>query len=161
MNSTNPLYSVLFVCTANLVRSPMAEALFSRMLEADGVRADWRVESAGTWARPGKKVPPETLKVMAEQQIDLSGHRSRVVSAEMLREFSLILVMEPGHKEALMVEFPEVSARVYLLTEMAGKRNAVEDPAGGTPEEYMFTAAELKDLLAKGRARIEILAGKT
>lgn len=160
MLPSNPHYSVLFVCTANLVRSPMAAGLFAHMLAAEGVSSDWRVESAGTWTHPGYKSPLEVRDVMAERQIDLSGHRSRSVSAELLREFSLILVMEPGHKEALRVEFPEVGARVFLLSEMVGKRAAVGDPVGGTYADYQHTAAELEILLKSGRERLETLAKK-
>ena len=161
MDRSKPSCSVLFVCTANLVRSPMAAALFSHILEEEGSREDWRIESAGTWARPGLKSPVEILKIMAERQIDLSEHRSRIVSAEMLREFALILVMEPGHKEAMRAEFPEAAGRIFLLAEMVGKHSTVEDPVGGTSADYMYTAAELEQLLVRGKGRIETLAGKT
>jgi len=90
------MHSVLLVCTANICRSPMAEALLrARLGEA---AADWRIESAGTWALEGEGAAPRAIKVLKARGIDLSQHRSRVVDASLLNRARLVLVMEKGHK---------------------------------------------------------------
>src|SRR5438105_3004745 len=103
--------SILFVCTANQIRSPIAAALFKDMLINSGQAEGWRVESAGTWAQDGLPASGAAQRVMRELNIDLSQHRSRCVTRDLLAGFDLILVMEHGHKEALCVEFPAVADR--------------------------------------------------
>jgi protein-tyrosine-phosphatase len=148
--------SVLFVCTANMCRSPLAEGLFLKKLgeEKDG----WRVESAGTWATEGTPASQKSLQVLTERGVDLSHHRAKVVSRELMGEFALILVMEEGQKEALRVEFPEYKDRVFLLSEMIGEYYEIDDPVGRDLEDYRLTAEEIDYILEKGFDTISRLA---
>ncbi len=148
--------SVLFVCTANLNRSPMAMALLRSRVANSG--EEWRIESAGTWALEGMPLNEKTQQVLAERGAEIRNHRSRIVTREMLRSFNLILTMEPGQKEALRLEFPEVADRVYLLSEMIGLTFSIADPVGGTLEEYRATAAEIDRILNDGLEKIYQLA---
>ncbi len=145
--------AVLFVCTANQCRSPMAEAMFRRLLEEHGLTG-WRVESAGTWTQDGIPATNFAQEAMRARGLDISAHRSREVSADLLRQFDLILTMEEGHKEALRFEFPDVADRVFLLSEMADKAFEIEDPVGKPLEEYRRTADEIHALLKAGLDRI-------
>lgn len=86
--------------------------------------------------------------------LDLSEYRSQCVSWELLCQFNLILVMEYGHKEALRVEFPELTDRIFLLNEMVGLNEEVREPYGGTMADYYDTARELDQILTKGIERI-------
>ena len=147
--------SVLFICTANICRSPMAVALFRERLKQ--MRPDWkewRVESAGTWAFEGEMASAYSQQVMAEKGLDISRHRSRQVTGEMLQDFNLILTMEVGQKEALQVEFPTLARRVFLLSEMAGRVEAVEDPYGSSIADYQEAAKQMDAILEKGMLRI-------
>jgi protein-tyrosine-phosphatase len=144
--------SVLFVCTANIIRSPMAMAIFRARLGP--AAAHWRIESAGTWAVEGEPAANRARYVMQARGLSLNDHSSRVVTRGMLRQFNLILTMERGQKEALQAEFPEVARRVYLLSEMAGTDTDVRDPIGGMTVDFEDTALELERLIDRGFERI-------
>ncbi len=148
--------SLLFVCTANICRSPMAMALFTSKVEKDTL--DWRVESAGTWAMEGIPASINSQQAINDFDIDLSNHLSRPVDNILLDEFDLILVMEQGHKEALKVEYPKVSERVYLLYEMIGFKRDVHDPYGGRLVDYTETADEINQIITEGMAKIKEIA---
>lgn len=151
--------SVLFVCTANRIRSPMAAAILMRLLQScDPNWKNWRIESAGTWTKPNLPPMPNALQAMQQRNLDISQHRSRPVSREILNQFHLILTMESGHKEALQVEFPEVARRVFMLSEMAGLQKNIPDPIGGKKEEYEKTAGAIEQMLVDGCQKIIELA---
>ncbi len=113
------MFQILFVCTANVYRSPLAAAFFAQKVQADGQSKDWIVESAGTWAIPGQSIPSFLLESAGRLDVDLRGHLTRPVDPLLLDQSDLILVMEKGQKEALRAEFPSIQGKVYLLSEMA------------------------------------------
>ncbi|HEC34541.1 MAG TPA: low molecular weight protein arginine phosphatase, partial [Chloroflexi bacterium] len=135
--------TVLFVCTGNLCRSPMAAALLQARLVQDPARRGWRVLSAGVWAEDGLPASPGAVMAMAERGLDLGDHRSCQVTEPLMREADLILGMTAHHVEALRLAFPQAADRVRLLAEMAGESHGVADPYGLSPVEYRATAAEL------------------
>jgi protein-tyrosine-phosphatase len=133
----------------------MAAALFRARLRQ--VRPDWQewqVDSAGTWGIDGEAASKNSCVVMAERGLDIEGHRSRIVNAEMLERYTLILTMEPGHKEALQVEFPSLANRVFLLSEMDGHIASISDPYGGPLKLYQDAAVKIDLMIERGMARI-------
>ncbi len=153
--------SVLFVCTANICRSPMAAALLLARIQKERADwEDWQIGSAGTWGLEGEMAAKNSRLVMAERGLDISAHRAQTVTAEMLMRYKLILTMEPGQKEALQVEFPTIADRVFLLSEMEGGSSAVADPYGGPVEGYRETAEKIDQILARGMTRIIALASE-
>ena len=151
------MFSILFVCTANICRSPMAMGLLRNMVkdQAD----EWTIELAGTWAPEGEPAAQRTQMVLRELGIDLQDHLSRQVNREMLSRFNLILVMERGHKEALQIEFPQIAERVYLLSEMVDANFEIQDPIGMSSSDFMLTRAEISQILTTGLDKISKLAG--
>lgn len=120
---------ILFVCTGNLYRSPLAEAFFRQRVEENGIQNDWEISSAGTWTKPNQPAPPDLLTAAERYGLDLKLHRTRMVDAELLSAQDLIVVMEGSHKEALSVEFPSIRSRLVLFMELAaGEAGDVPDP---------------------------------
>ena len=121
--------SILFVCTANRYRSPIAEACFKDELIKRGQEQGWDVLSAGTWTMDGLPAMPDAILEAREFGLDIQGHRSQAVTADMLQRADLILVMERGQKEALQIEFQAHRQKVALLTEVAeGNSYDIADP---------------------------------
>ncbi len=152
--------TVLMVCTGNICRSPMAEVLLQARLARDGTRQDWQVGSAGVWTVDGRPASEHAVGVMAQRGIDLSAHRSRNITREMMSQADLVLAMTRSHTEALGAAFPAHSRKVYLLGEMVGQMRDIADPYGGTRQEYAYTAKELEQLIADGYERIVALVEK-
>lgn len=148
---------IIFVCTANRYRSPIAQACFRRELSLHNRADQWQVLSAGTWAVDGMPAASEAIHQASRLGLDISGHRSQIITPELVRTADLIIVMERGHQEALQIEFPDSAYKVRLLSEAAtGNSYNVPDPAvsgsdDGVPEE-------ISGLIHNGFDRICILA---
>ncbi len=153
--------SILFVCTANICRSPIAMGLLSNMLEEKQIDGEWQIESAGTWGLDGDPAAAGSQAVMNNLGIDISEHRARRVDYDLLRSYDLILTMENGHKEALCMEFPDFSDRIYMLSEMAGEKSDIDDPYGGAYSGYEQAAEDIQSYLEDGFDRIIQLASQT
>lgn len=122
--------SVLFVCTGNTCRSPMAEALLRETLARRGLTG-FSVASAGLAAYPGDPATPEAVAVLGELGIDHSGHRSRSWTADLLSAHDLILTMERAHKDSILRRYPDAAGKVFTLKEFASggaEEGDIEDP---------------------------------
>lgn len=149
--------SILFVCTGNQYRSPIAAGYLKRLLRDRGF-AGWQVDSAGTWAVPGQRLRPDATRAASRLGLELAEHAIRVVDEPMLSNFDLVLVMEKGHKEALNAEFPTSRDRVFLLSEMLGGRPFnIPDPAL-SPSDTESTLRDMCEVIERGLPRITELA---
>ncbi len=149
---------VLLVCTANICRSPVAEGLLRQQLAARKMN-DWSVSSAGTWAIDARPPARYSIQLMAERDIDISGHIAQIVDEALMEQADLVLCMEQGHVEALKVEFGQAAPKVHLLSEMRGGAGYdVEDPIGKDIEQYRRMMDELSLLLEEGLPTILDLA---
>jgi protein-tyrosine phosphatase len=141
-------HCVLFVCTANRFRSPIAEAAFRRILQEKGTENNWIVGSAGSWAENDLPPQPSVEWIKEKLGLDLSEHLSKSVSRELFEQFNLIIVMEKGQKEALQAEYPDVSKRIFMLTELTkGPVYNIPDPISNPEESYYEVAQEIIRLI--------------
>jgi protein-tyrosine phosphatase len=150
--------NILIVCTANICRSPMGEAILKKLVAAREDADQWHIESAGTWAIAGSAPAFLSKYVMELMGLDISTHRSQPVSLALLKNFDLILTMENEHKKWLTTQFREFAQRIFMLSEMVGVEEDIADPIGGELSDYAETAQLLDRLLTDGLERINQLA---
>lgn len=154
--------SILFVCTANICRSPIASALFRAIISGEADASNWEIDSAGTWAVEGKPAAEYSQAVVKALGHDLSTHRSKSITMEMLGSYDLILVMEAFHKEALIAEFPAHKGKIFQLSELTGRKFDVRDPYGSDIEDYRDTAKLINGILREGLPKLrELLANNS
>jgi protein-tyrosine-phosphatase len=150
--------SILFVCTANRFRSPLAAAFLTKALGEMGITESWRIGSAGTWATPGQPVLQTVSDAAQGFGIDLSAHRSDRVSRRLLSEYDLVLVMQASQKEALASEFPELEERVYLFSDVVERRSYDIPDSQVSEQGVQEIAVELEALIRRGLNYICVLA---
>ena len=141
---------VLFVCTANVCRSPMAAAIFNALAEDNGLTA--HAESAGVAALVDQPISSNAEAVLQEIGVPSKDHPgARQVSEEMLEEADLVLTMGPRHTATLRRKFEEFAPKVRALPEYAGNDSGHEeipDPYGGPLIAYRASVQQLLGLIA-------------
>ena len=155
--------TILFICTGNVCRSPMAEALFRR---AAAGRGEFRVFSAGLGAVDGQPPTAHSVAAMRELGMDISGQRSRMLTADLVRQADYIFGMTHSHVDAIALLYPPAAEKTFLLREFDDTLEEFEkdisDPIGGTYEVYENCRDQIEQGIAsllKFMEQHEILSG--
>src|SRR5436190_15704437 len=130
--------TILFVCTGNVCRSPMAEGLFRHAARG---RGDFCVLSAGVGAIEGQPPSAYAVQALKELGIDISQQRSRMLTADVVNQADYIFGMTHGHVDAINLLYPQAAEKTFLLREFDETLDVFEkdisDPIGGSYEVYL------------------------
>ncbi|ADL52753.1 low molecular weight protein arginine phosphatase [Clostridium cellulovorans] len=134
--------NILFVCTGNTCRSCMAEAIFNKINDVEGLIA----YSAGVSAIPDSSISKNaSLSLKNNLDVELIDRKAVQVNKRLVDSSDLILTMTSRHKEFLLSYFPEVSEKTFTLKEFSESDDEVSDPYGGNLDIYHRTFMQLKD----------------
>src|SRR5216117_3889781 len=141
--------TILFVCTGNVCRSPMAEGLFRQAVKG---RGDFCVLSAGVGAIEGQPPSAYAVQALGELGIDISQQRSRMLTADVVNEADYIFGMTHGHVDAVNLLYPHATEKTFLLREFDETLDVFEkdisDPIGGSYEIYLNCRDQIEQGIA-------------
>jgi len=141
--------TILFICTGNICRSPMAEGLFRHATRG---RDEYRVVSAGLGAIDGQPPSAHSVAAMKELDIDISRQRSRMLTAELVKQADLILGMTHSHVDTVTLLYPQAADKTFLLREFDDTLDTFEkdisDPIGGSYDVYLNCRDQIEQGIA-------------
>jgi protein-tyrosine phosphatase len=140
---------IVFVCTGNTCRSPMAEAVFKHTLAerlgctvADLLAHGYAIRSAGVATSDGNPASAEAVAVLRDWRIDLAGHRSQVARAEMIAAADDVICMTRNHLLTIVSRYPVLPGSMRLL---CGADGDLDDPIGGSDAVYRACATKVRE----------------
>lgn len=141
------MYTVLFICTANICRTPMAVALLRDRIRREGLEHRIDVLSAGTWAIDGAPPAEFSAAVCRENDLDCGDHAARAVDLNLLNRANVVLCMTTEHQADLTQIFPHFRTKIFTLREFAHptrpERMSIQDPYGRAIDHYRTAFREI------------------
>src|SRR5437899_9459364 len=141
--------AILFVCTGNVCRSPMAEGLFRHAVKG---RNDFRVLSAGVGAVEGQPPSEHAVQALRELGIDISKQRSRMLTGELVQQADYIFGMTHSHVDAVALLYPHAAEKTFMLREfdetLDNYEADISEPIGGSYEVYLNCRDQIEQGIA-------------
>lgn len=147
------MLKMLFVCTGNTCRSPMAEAFFNLLAQQRGLPA--RAFSAGL-SVSNHKASDSAIQAAAEYGAELSSHRPQSLTQCMVNDADLILTMTEDYKRNVEMNYPSAQGKTWTLLQFIGEQGDIDDPYGGSLEEYRKCARQLWEAVSKVIDRLQM-----
>ena len=139
--------NILFICTGNTCRSPLAAEIGRVMAEDRGL--DYTFSSAGIYADIGCFASMGSIDAAQAFGGDLSYHQATSLTEDMIEDADLVLTMTQGHKNTLVLKHPQYKDKIFTIKEYAGESGDIDDPFGQGVEVYNQVAEEIAGLLNK------------
>ncbi len=138
---------VVFVCTGNICRSPMAEYMFRDHIM--NTHPNWKVVSAGTRGIDGAPASRNGVKALKEISIDMKNHRSQPITRELVDRARLLVVMTSAHRDELLERYPDAAEKIHLLKSFdpASDGGDIMDPIGLSLDVYRYIRDEISNAL--------------
>jgi RpiB/LacA/LacB family sugar-phosphate isomerase len=160
--------TILFICTGNICRSPMAEGIFRQAIQG---RGNYRVVSAGLGAMEGQPPSAHAVDAVKELGIDISNQRSRMLSPALVAQADYIFGMTHSHVDTVMLLYPQAAEKTFLLREFDDTLDPFEkdisDPIGGSYDIYVNCRDQIEQGIVslmrfvEGEGADRAMSGKT
>ena len=142
------MYKITIVCTANICRSPMGEAILWNLVKQNHMEDKIEVLSAGLLGIEGERASDLAVTVAHEHGLNLEDHRSKGITPQMIKMSNVVLCMTPEHKTELQSDFPSYRDKIYTLKEYLSKgeviQKYIDDPIGLSLNFYRRVFNEIK-----------------
>ncbi len=143
---------IMFICTGNICRSAMAQAMLIKKAKEQNKDKDIEVYSCGVWAESGDTPTYEGITVMKDYGIDLSSHRAINIRNSNIEEMDVILCATNNHKQNVILMYPKLKDKIFTIKEYAGYQENdldISDPWGYGLDVYKKCAKEIEKCLEK------------
>lgn len=137
--------NILFVCTGNTCRSPMAQGIFEKMLS--GKKGTYSVDSAGIYVHPGAGITEQAQKQLKKRGIAMGARKSVQITHDMIEKADLVFTMTGNQRRMLVETYPYAADKIHLLGDYTNRGGDVVDPYGGSDEMYAESAKEIEGML--------------